>query len=251
VPWAIPVLAVYLWVFWRYLRGDGPPPSTSAKRRACLRAAPLSARVWTWALVAGGLGMVALVLGLRVANRLVSLPPQTIPDLAGIPETTVAALLLAGAPVAGIVEESAFRGYMQGPLERTFGIVPAILVSGTVFALVHLDFTPILWPYYVTVAFVYGLVTYFTRSILPAIVLHTAGNTYSNLDLWLHGQAEWQAQAGQAGTIWTTGPDAAFWGLAALLAVVACAAALSYRRLALLSRDDAFVRGAPLRPNSR
>ena len=231
VPWAIPVLAVYLWVFWRYLRGDGPPPSTSAKRRANLRATPLGARVWAWALVAGGLGIVALVLGLRLTNRLVALPPQTLPDFAGVPSTTIVALLLAGAPVAGIVEESAFRGYMQGPLERTFGVVTAILISGTMFALVHLDFTLVLWPYYVAVAFVYGLVAYLTRSILPAIVLHTAGNTYSNLDLWLHGQAEWQAPASQAGTIWTTGPDAAFWVLAALLAVAAVAAVLAYMRL--------------------
>ena len=26
VPWAVPAVAVYLWGFWRYLSGDGPPP---------------------------------------------------------------------------------------------------------------------------------------------------------------------------------------------------------------------------------
>ena len=38
------------------------------------------------------------------------------------------------------------------------------------FAVPHVDFTPILWPYYVAVAAIYGTVTYLTSSILPAIV---------------------------------------------------------------------------------
>jgi hypothetical protein len=25
VPWAVPVIAAYLWLFWRYLNGAGPP----------------------------------------------------------------------------------------------------------------------------------------------------------------------------------------------------------------------------------
>jgi len=41
---------------------------------------------------------------------------------------------------------------MQGPIERRRGLLIAILITGTMFALVHLDFTPILWPYYVAVA---------------------------------------------------------------------------------------------------
>ena len=110
LPWAVPLTALYIWFFWRYLQGAGPPDSTSEKRRAGLRAESLSAQVWAWALVAGGLGIVALVLALQVANRLVLLPPQTLPDLGNVPESTVMALLLMAAPVAGIVEEAAFRG---------------------------------------------------------------------------------------------------------------------------------------------
>jgi hypothetical protein len=48
----------------------------------------------------------------------------------------------------------------------------------------------------VAVAAIYGTVTHLTGSILPAVVLHTGGNLYSNLDLWLHGRAEWQAAPG-------------------------------------------------------
>ena len=142
------------------------------------------------------LGILALVLALKIANRFVTLPGQQLPNLTAVPKVTVFSLLLAAAPIAGLIEEAAFRGYMQGPIERRCGLPIAILITGTMFALVHLDFTPILWLYYVAVAALYGAVTSLTNSILPAIVLHTLGNTYSNLDLLLHGRAEWQAAIG-------------------------------------------------------
>jgi membrane protease YdiL (CAAX protease family) len=178
-PWAVPVMAAYMFVFWRYLEGAGPPESTAAERRAGL-----------------------------------------------------------GAPIAGIVEEAAFRGYMQRPIERTHGIWLAILITGTMFALVHLDFTPVLWPYYVAVAAIYGTVSYFTDSILPAVVLHTSGNVYSNLDLWLHGQAEWQAPAGEKLLVWTTGPDRAFWLEGAAFVILTALMLIAYRTLARAARHD-------------
>ena len=236
VPWAVPLTAAYLWFFWRYLQGAGPPESTAEERRASLRANRVSGPVWAWALLAGGLGIVALVLALHVANRLVVLPQQQLPDLGQVPKLTVLSLLLMAAPVAGIIEEAAFRGYMQGPIERRHGLIVAILITGTMFAVAHLDFTPILWPYYVAVAAIYGTVTFLTRSILPSVVLHTAGNLYSNFDLWLHGKAEWQAASGPAALIWKTGADAAFRisGLALLL--VAAATVWAYFRLARAAR---------------
>ena len=232
VPWAVPLIAVYLWFFWHYLSGKGPPPSTAEERRASLRARALAPNVWMHALFAGALAIVALVLMLRLANRLIVLPSQQLPDMANVPRLTVLALLLAAAPIAGIVEEASFRGYMQGPIERRHGLLLAILVTGTMFALAHLDFTLVLWPYYVAVAAIYGSITYLTASILPAIVLHTAGNIFSNFDLWLHGQAEWQAGAGKATLIWETGINREFWtAIFALLAVTA-AATFAYFRLA-------------------
>jgi membrane protease YdiL (CAAX protease family) len=243
-PWAIPVMAAYLWIFWLYLNGAGPPASTSLDRRASLRANRISWRVWLASLVAGGLGIVALVLALRIVNQLVALPTQEMPDLGGVPRSTVIALLLMGALIAGVVEEAAFRGYMQGPIEKAHGICTAILITGTMFALVHLDFTPVLWPYYVAVAAIYGTVTYLTNSILPAVVLHTSGNVYSNLDLWLHGQAEWQAPAGDRLLLWKTGFDSAFWKETTAFAVIAAAMLLAYWMLARVARGDSLRSGA-------
>lgn len=232
VPWAVPLVAAYLWFLWWYLKGGGPPDSTAENRRTGLRANNLSKEVWAWALLAGALGIVTLVLALRVGNRLIALPRQQVPDLTGVADVTVLSLLLISAPFAGFVEEAAFRGYMQGPIERRYGLPVAILITGTVFALVHLDFTLILWPYYVAVAAIYGTVTYLTNSILPAVLLHTGGNIYSNLDLWLHGQAEWQASGGPATLIWDTGADASFWISSVALLVVGAAGAWAYFKLA-------------------
>jgi membrane protease YdiL (CAAX protease family) len=230
IPWAVPVTAVYLWFFWRYLNGDWPRDQTAAERRASLRARALPLHLWAWSLLAGGLGIVALVLALRLANRFVALPEQTLPpDLAHLPPVTVLSLLLAAAPIAGIIEEAAFRGYMQGPIERRYGLLLAIVITGTMFAVAHLDFTWMLWPYYVAVAAIYGTVTYLTRSILPAIVLHTAGNLYSNFDLWLHGRAEWQAGSPAAGA------DGALLMPVATLAFVTMAMLFAYARLGVAS----------------
>jgi len=232
VPWAVPLTALYLWCFWRYLNGAGPPDSTAELRRTGLRANRVSSRMWAWALLAGGLGIVALVLALRVANRLVLLPHQQFPDLVQAPEITVLSLLLMAAPVAGIVEEAAFRGYMQASIERRYGLAVAILVTGTMFAVAHLDFTLILWPYYLAVAALYGTVTYLTNSILPAVVLHTGGNIYSNMDLWLHGQAEWQASSGHAALIRQTGADASFWMSSIALLLAGAATVWAFFKLA-------------------
>jgi membrane protease YdiL (CAAX protease family) len=104
------------------------------------------------------------------------------------------------------------------------------------FAVAHLDFTPILWPYYVAVAAIYGVVTYLTNSILPAVVLHTAGNLFSNTDLWLHGKAEWQAPSGPAALIWTTGVDRSFWTGSLAFLLAAAIMVWAYFRLAGAAR---------------
>ena len=120
---------------------------------------------------------------------------------------------------------------MQGPIEKRYGLAVATLITGTMFAIAHFDFTLILWPYYLAVAAIYGTVTYLAKSILPAVVLHTGGNLYSNLDLWRHGQAEWQSTAGGTDLIWTAGTDRAFWVAVTALVVVAAAAVWAYFRL--------------------
>jgi membrane protease YdiL (CAAX protease family) len=244
VPWAVPAIAIYLVAFCWYLDGHGAPADTQTYRRTGLRANRVPGVVWFWSLATGVAGIVALVVALRVANQIVALPEQQLPDLSGVPSFTVWALLIAAAPVAGIVEEAAFRGYMQGKIEPAAGLPAAILITGTMFAVAHLDFTLVLWPYYVAVAAIYGMVTYRTNSIMPAIVLHTAGNLYSNLDLWLYGHAEWQAAAGPSVLIWKSGVDPSLVSWSFALVGAGAAAAGAYLMLVRVtpSQGRAFAR---------
>jgi membrane protease YdiL (CAAX protease family) len=86
-------------------------------------------------------------------------------------------LVMAGI-VAGVVEEIAFRGFMQGTLAKRFGIVPAILISGFVWALFHTNHSYFgeeagLWfAIFLAVATMLGTVAYRTRSLVPGIAVH-------------------------------------------------------------------------------
>ncbi len=239
VPWAVPPAALYLWLFWRYVQGAGWPQSTADARRTNCRANRLSAEAWGAALFAGVLGLLALVLFLRVVNRLVRLPAQPTADLSHIPFVTLVVLLLMGSAVAGVVEETSFRGYMQGPIERRHGPVVAILVVGSLFGFAHFthpEVTLILLPYYLAVAAIYGALAYLTNSILPSMVLHAGGNVLGYMDLLARGRAEWQASSGPKPLIWQTGADASFWISCAAVLIVGSATVWAYNRLASVAR---------------
>lgn len=239
VPWAVPPTALYLWFFWRYVQGAGWPRSTAEARRTNCRANRLSEKVWGMALFAGGLGLVALVLFLGVVNRLVSLPAQPAGNLSHIPFITVVSWLLMSSVVAGVVEEASFRGYMQGPIERRHGPVVAILVTGSLFGFAHFthpEVTLILMPYYLAVAAIYGAVAYLTNSILPSMVLHSAGNVLGYLDLLARGRAEWQASPSPKPLIWETGADASFWISSLAFLVVGAVSVWAYAMLATVAR---------------
>jgi hypothetical protein len=68
-----------------------------------------------------------------------------------------------------------------------------------------------------------------------ALSLHTAGNLYSNVDLLLHGRAEWQAAPSAAQSIRVTGIDSAFVRLGVALLITVAAAVWGYIRLATVT----------------
>ena len=215
VPWAIVPMAVYLWCYWKFIGGRWGPRGSAELRRFSLRATRLSTKMWGASLLAGLLGFVTLLMFLTVMGRLVSQPAT--PPIATPPEmpSATAFLLLAMASiVAGVTEEAAFRGYMQGPIERQYGLAPAILITGTIFGLLHFSNHPAdvlkMLPYYVAVSAVYGGLTWAANSILPALVLHTGGDVWSLSRLWLTGRPEWQLSTPPPRLIWDSGIDVAF-----------------------------------------
>ena len=241
IPWSLVPAGFLLWIYWRYLRGEWWPASTSGLRKKNLRANSISGDAWASAIFAGIVGLAALLLFMRVMNRMVKLPQQQLTALEPIPPVTLFFLLLMGSIVAGVVEEAAFRGYMQGPIEKRHGPVIAILITGILFGFAHFshpETTIALMPFYVGVAIVYGMMAYLTHSILPGIVLHAIGDVFGGLDLITRGQSEWQTTSKPAPLIWETGPDASFWTSCILFIIALAAAIWAYFSLAAIARKE-------------
>ena len=247
IPWGPLIMLGYLWLYWRYASGRGWPSSTAETRRSSMRARPVSGAVWASALVAGLLGLWATVALMRLVGRLVALPRESAGDLSRIPPITLLVFALMGALVAGVVEETSFRGYMQRPIERRHGPVAAIVVVGLMFGLAHGTHTYwslVLMPYYVAVAAVYGTLAHLTDSILPALALHAGGNALSALALLFANQG--LMDSGTARDAGPAGVNGAFWVNAVVLVVVSVAAVLAYRWLADVVRGER--RDAPAGP---
>ena len=248
VPWAVPIMAAFLLLYWRYAaRGWGWPQSTAGARRANARANALHGDAWGAALFAGMLGLVSILLLQGVMSRLVVLPQQRDLDVSQYPALTVLLWVVMSAVVAGVVEETSFRGYLQRPIERRFGPVVAILISGSVFGFVHFTHPEVglvLLPYYVAVAAVYGALAYLTDSIFPSMVLHAGGNMFSALDLFTRGRSEWQLSTTPRPLVWQSGPDAAFLGNLAALLVVGTLTVFAYAALARATREARTPDGA-------
>ena len=243
VPWAVVPMSAYLWAYWKFIRGDFASPDCADRYRSTLRANRLSGDVWVAALLSGLLGFGALLAFVAVLARLVALPasaPLTTPS--GMPPLTAFLLLTMASVVAGVTEEAAFRGYMQTPIERRYGLAPAILINGTMFGLLHFPNHPdavlTMLPYYIAVAAVYGGLTWAANSILPALVLHAGGDVWSLGRLWVTGRPEWQLSTSQPTLVRDTGVDAGLViAVASLLALsgLTIAAYRSVRRLRVAS----------------
>jgi|RhiMethySRZTD1v2_1073278.scaffolds.fasta_scaffold05315_7 CAAX protease family protein len=234
LPWAIVPMAAYLVMYWRFISGRGGSPATAAGRRHRLRAHPLTADVWAASIVAGLLGFAALFAFVAVMARLVTLAgsaPLTAPE--GMPRATVFTLLVMSSIVAGVTEEAGFRGYMQGPIERRYGLAAGILINGTLFGLLHFPNHPAdvltMLPYYIAVAAVYGGLTWAANSILPAVVLHAGGDVWSLGRLWMTGKPEWQLSQAPAALVTGTGIDARFLLSLAVFVALTAVAVWAYR----------------------
>ena len=242
VPWAAAVMMPVLVAWWLYFaRGRGRPVGTADARRLGGRANGVPDYLWGPALGAGALGLVATLLLQGVLARMVTLPRQQDLDPSQYPGFTVVAWLVMSAVVAGVVEETAFRGYMQGGIERRHGLTTAILVTGSLFGLSHFNHPEVgivLLPFYLAVAAVYGLLAAATNSTFPGMVLHAGGNLLSAFSFFFQGRSSWELTASPPPTIWQVGLDTSFLANVAALIVMAGTAALAYRGLFRAARES-------------
>ena len=179
VPWMLPAAALWLWLFWRFLDGDGPRTGAAA-RRELLRARPLSGAMWRDALLFGTFALAASLcigfLTVTIARTPLSAFRIGI-DFVHLPWWTIAACIIVISVTAGVVEEAGFRGYMLTPIQQRHGWLIATLVTGFVFFLDHhLSHAYATWaflPFFMTISAAHALLVRATGSIKPSALLHS------------------------------------------------------------------------------
>ncbi len=204
IPWAFPTTLSVLGLYAAYFSGWGPPAATRGARRKYSRSSAPSAQIWRAAIPAMGFGIIALI-ALRLLSP--SVMPVRTPSISisfsVVPLPTVIGALLSIVAIAGVTEEMAFRGYMQKPLEEAYGIVPAVLIVGTMFWIAHLDhgITVTHLPFQMSASIALGLLAYLTRSLIPAMIAHAAGDVLLVPSYFFH-QPEFAWKALSARPIW-------------------------------------------------
>lgn len=111
-----------------------------------------------------------------------------------IPENTSMFLLslFLFALTPGICEEAMFRGVMYSAYER-IGAKNAIVLTGILFGLFHLDIQNFLGPTFLGILF--GFMVYKTGSIYTSVIAHTVNNSIAIVLLKIVGSQDIQAEA--------------------------------------------------------
>ena len=175
LPWAALATLLWLALFLAWLNGVGPPKRWQAARRYRLRLRGANSKAWSKDGIAVTLALIGMIALLGLAWILLGAPARP-PDLSAYPSTAfLLSTLFMGPLVAGVVEEAAFRGYMQRGLER-YGAQTAILVSALLFALAHatqgLGTLLVMGPGLFAAGALYGMLAWHTGSILPGMIVH-------------------------------------------------------------------------------
>jgi membrane protease YdiL (CAAX protease family) len=178
LPYAVVIMAAVLTLTGAWLKWGTWPATGAQFRREGSRLNAVPWKTFFLSLAAGWSTMATaflLYIAHRAGTGLGGEDPMTLPDASG--PWLIAALAM-GAIVAGSVEETSVRGFMQGTLERRFGVVPAILVSGFIWALFHLnhsyfhDGAAMWFGIFLAISTILGTIAHRTNSVLPGIVVH-------------------------------------------------------------------------------
>ncbi len=188
-PWSIAAMAVLLWLYWKYFSGSWWPESTKEARRACFRATRLPSSVWKWSLAAAALLVVIFQSSLVVTFRFVEFPAELFKEeyraIAEAPLWIAWLFIVMASLVAGICEETGFRGYMQAPLEKRYGPVIAITIVTVVFLAAHLHqawLGPIMFQL-VAASVLIGVLAYASGSLIPGMIGHIVLDIF-NFSYW-------------------------------------------------------------------
>ena len=238
-PWSVVPMGAMLIIYWRYFNGKWNPSSTKVFRRFCTRQTRLERSVWIWGL----LGAMIIVLAVNSVGiltfRIFEFQPDTFKTarfLNELPAWKAWPVIMMASLVAGICEETGYRGYMQVPLEKKYGPVAGISITSVVFAVAHIHQA---WAsgmlgmaVIFIISFMIGYLAYSTRSLLPGIIAHTAFDII-NFSYW------WSDVAGtfEGRPISITGVDNHFIITVTVVLLSAILFIISIRRLLKLKME--------------
>lgn len=221
-PWSLMIMGIILVLYVIYFSGSGGPKFGIEARKTSFRSIKLSEDVWKWGLLAAILIVALWQSGLVLTFRIIEYPQEVMVgsyDLAGMPVWVAWLMVIMASLVAGICEETGYRGYMQVPLENRYGPVPAIVLVSLLFLIIHLQqvwAAPLLLHLF-ALSVLLGILAYASGSLIPSIVAHFGLDIF-NFSYWwtdLAGRYDRQPLA-------ETGIDAHFliWGLLFIFSVI-------------------------------
>ena len=241
IPWSAAVMPFVLAALVAFLAGRAGPKAGAAARRAMVPLGPVSAKAWAWSLAAGGATVIAAAALWTVMATIVRVPPNMLPDLKGVPMTTVIPILLVSIAAAPLSEEIAFRGYAMSLIRRRFSPTAALVITSLIFAAAHLTqglYAPKLIVYFLA-GLAFGYVALRTGSLLPAMVVHAFGDLTFFTLVWSHDAGRRLLSEG--------GADGWFYANLALLALFTPLALLGFRQLAkATAQSPAAARPSPV-----
>ena len=199
-----------LWRYWKYFSGSWRPKVTAEARLHSFRTLRLPGAVWKWGLIAAMLLVVVWHASLVMTFRIIEFPQEAFTsgyNFDAAPLWLAWLYIVMSALVAGITEETGFRGYMQVPLENRYGPIAAITIVSIVFLVLHLNqawATSVLAHLFV-LSVMFGILAYTTGSLMPSIICHTVLDIF-NFSYW------WSDVAGrfERQPIFDTGLDSHF-----------------------------------------
>ena len=189
-PWSVVPMGAILILYWKYFSGKWNPSSTKVFRRFYMRQRKLNRSVWIWGLLCALLIVMVVNFVMIFTFRILEFQPETFKTarfLNELPAWKAWPVILMAALVAGICEETGYRGYMQVPLEKKYGPVAAISITSVVFALSHIHQA---WAggmlgmaAIFAISFMIGYLAYSTRSLLPGMIAHVSFDVI-NFSYW-------------------------------------------------------------------
>jgi membrane protease YdiL (CAAX protease family) len=191
-PFAAGLMAGFLWVYWKFFSGSWPASKAGSFRKTRFRSLRLLTGAWRRSLLAGLCIVVTLEMGLALTFRLIPFPETDFKSqyklLDSLPGWQAWVLVVVSSLVAGICEETGFRGYMQVPMEKQFGVLPGVLLVSVAFVLLHLGKT---WAYSIIpliflTSVLLGLLASRCGSLVPGIVAHATFDVFNFSYWWSH-----------------------------------------------------------------